>query len=240
MGQQSDDAADEVLLSVRSMAVGIGGERLLDALDLDLRARQVVALRGPSGCGKSTLLRTLAGLIDPLAGELTLAGVPPAEHGWPSYRRQVSYVAQRPVVVDRTVRANLALPFTFLTASGRQLDEAAASDMLAELGLPDSVLDTAARTLSEGQLQRVCLARALLIEPRVLLLDEPTSALDPEATARVERVLCDALRATKAAALVVTHQSDQVERLTARTVDLEPYCSLAHRADLRTPGKGHG
>ncbi len=204
------------------MAVGNQGKRLFESLDLELRANEIVALQGPSGCGKSTLLRTLAGLIDPLAGELTLAGLPPADHGWPSYRRQVTYVAQRPVVADGTVRSNLAFPYTFLTASGRQLDADSASLMLAQMGLPEGVIDSAARTLSEGQMQRVCLARALLIEPRILLLDEPTSALDPAATAKVEQVICDALRATAAAALVVTHHRSQIERLAARTVDLEP------------------
>jgi ABC-type iron transport system FetAB ATPase subunit len=229
--QPSDDLPGEVLLSVRSMAVGIGGKRLFESLDLELRAQQIVALRGPSGCGKSTFLRTLAGLVDPLAGELTLAGRTPADHGWPSYRHQVSYLAQRAVVSDASVLDNLAFPFTFSSASGRQLDQAAASEMLAKLGLPEGVIDAAARTLSEGQMQRVCLARALLIEPRVLLLDEPTSALDPEATEQVEQVICHALEATAAAAIVVTHHPAQVERLAARIVDLQP---------LTTPGNGHG
>ena len=224
-------AGTETILSVRSLAAGIGGRRLLEGLDLDLRAEEVVALRGPSGCGRSTLLRSLAGLVDPLDGTVELRGKSAGDHGWPRYRRQVCYVAQRPVVLDRSVRGNLSLPFDFSVSRAHRFDRSAAARLLADLGLPDGTLEVNARTLSEGQLQRVCFARALLIQPRVLLLDEPTSALDGAASRRAEGALSAALRATSAAALIVTHQDSQVDRLAARVVDLEPFL-LA--------GGGHG
>ena len=221
----------DALLDIASLAVSAGGKVLLGGLDLRLRAGQLVALVGPSGCGKTTLLRALCGLCDVAAGELRLRGRTPEQWGLPAWRRRVTYLAQRPaLLVDGTVREELGRPFEYRTAGGKGLVEARATELLGELGLPEHVLSQQARTLSEGELQRVCLARVLLLEPEVLLLDEPTSALDPEAVAAAERALRQAVAARGAAALVVTHDPAQAERLGDWVVDL---------GELGRPEGGH-
>ena len=173
-------------------------------------------LIGLRGSGKTTALRALAGL-SVADGTLELDGASPEQHGWPSYRRRVGYLAQRPVVIEGTVEDNLALGFTFAT-NDTHFDRERAVELLEALLLPATILDQVARTLSEGERQRVGLVRTLLVEPTLVLLDEPTAALDPEATAAVEVLVRRHI--VDGAAILVSHDADQRERLATQTLEL--------------------
>ena len=162
------------------------GRAILDQADLQVPRGAFVLLTGPSGAGKSTLLRLFCRLEEPQTGQVLLDGqdvaaLPPAR-----LRRRVSYLQQTPTVVPGSVRANLLLPFSFKAARGQTPpDDDALAALLASLAAGDIPLSQEAATLSVGQRQRLCLARALLTRPEALLLDEPTSALDPESAQAV-------------------------------------------------------
>jgi len=209
------------LIAVQGCAVASGGVRLLEGVDVTAHAGELVGLTGPSGCGKSTLLRAIAGLIDPAGGEVRFQGQAPEEMGWPEYRSRVLLVAQRPVLLDKTVEENLARPFTYRRAAVIFPRERAES-LLERLGLGNGRMGQPARSLSVGQQQRVCLVRALLLRPDVLLLDEPTSALDEEAADAVETLVSEEAATGRLSALIVSHDRAQVTRWCARTVDLAP------------------
>ncbi|HIJ66317.1 MAG TPA: ATP-binding cassette domain-containing protein, partial [Candidatus Hydrogenedentes bacterium] len=164
-------------LEVRNLAVGAAGGAILTGVNLTAAPGELVAVTGPSGCGKTTLLRTVAGLLDALSGTIHLDGHTPAAFGWPQYRRRVVLVDQQPVLLDRSVEENLKRPFSYQSANGG-FPAARARTLLDRLGLEPDRWDQRARALSVGQQQRVCLVRALLLAPALVLLDEPTSALD--------------------------------------------------------------
>ncbi len=231
----TDSADNHGGLEVAGLSVGAGGQALLTGVSVRLGRGERVALRGPSGCGKTTLLRAVAGLDEPLEGELRLGGRTPGEIGYPAYRRRVAYVHQRPVLLDESVRENLARPFRYATAGGARLDEALAADLLGRLGVGTGRQDQDARSLSIGQQQRVCVIRALLTRPDVLLLDEPTSALDPEAVESVETLLAEQARQDGLAALIVTHDTAQIDRWCDRKVELADHMTAAAGA-----GEGDG
>lgn len=219
--QGGPTTAVEPILRLTGVAVVAGSRVLLTGLDLTLGAGELVAITGPSGSGKTSLLATINGLR-PGQGAVTLRGQQPAAIGWPIYRRQVALTPQTPVLIDGTVRDNLNRPFTFGCAQA-EFDAARARTRLDDLGLSEVDLDADARTLSVGQQQRICLVRALLLEPAVLLLDEPTSALDRSSAWKVEDMVSLEVSRRGAAALIVTHDPDQAARWCQRTVDLEPY-----------------
>jgi putative ABC transport system ATP-binding protein len=202
--------------------VASNGVELLRDIDLELSPGEMVAVVGPSGCGKTTLLRTINALIEPSAGEVRLGGQRPAEVGYPRWRRRIAMLEQQPTLLDATVEANLRRPFNYETAD-RNYPADEAADLLDELNVGRRRLDQAARSLSVGQRQRLCLIRALLIRPDVLLLDEPTSALDPESLDAVEKRVVHEVREHGLAALVVTHDRGQIERLCDRHLDLGPH-----------------
>ncbi|MDO9630750.1 MAG: ABC transporter ATP-binding protein [Humidesulfovibrio sp.] len=158
----------------------------MDNADVSVPRGAFVLLTGPSGAGKSTLLRLFCRLEEPQTGQVLLDGqpvdtLPPAQ-----LRRRVSYLQQTPAVIPGSVRENLLLPFSFKAASGQERpDDAALTALMDSLAAGDIPLEQEASTLSVGQRQRLCLARALLTRPEALLLDEPTSALDPESAAAV-------------------------------------------------------
>jgi ABC-type multidrug transport system ATPase subunit len=213
--------SDDVLLEVEDLAVSAGGKTLLEGIELQVGRGEMVAVTGPSGCGKTTFVRSVAGLVDPERGRVLFKGRTADETGWPQFRRSVVLVAQRPVMMEGTVRAGLERPFTYGTASG-PFPQERARELLDRLGL-EATIDQAARSLSEGQQQRLSLVRALLVEPEVLLLDEPTSSLDSELVGSVEDLLRDLAREQGTAALVVTHEARQARRWCAHCVDLQSF-----------------
>ena len=169
------------------------------------------ALLGPSGSGKSTLLRLLNRLADPDAGVVRFHGTDVRELDPLELRRRVGLVPQLPAPVPGSVADNVCFGPRL---EGREVDPEGPVRLA---GLDPSFLDRDASRLSVGEQQRVMLARALALEPEVLLLDEPTASLDPTATGAVE----DALRGLHDVSLVlVTHSRDQANRLTERTIRL--------------------
>ncbi len=195
---------------------------LIAGLSLTVGRGEAVAVTGPSGCGKTTLLRSIVGLIDPLNGTVTLDDKTPPVVGWPTFRSRVCLVPQRPTLTDHTIQSNLARPFNFKSTAGHY-DPDRARALLDRAGLSDEVGRSAA-TLSQGQQQRVCLVRSLLIAPDVLLLDEPTSALDSEAVKLVEALLANEMAERGLSVLIATHDTTQAQRFCTRVLDLSPLC----------------
>lgn len=170
---------------------------------------------GPSGAGKSTLLRLLNRLADPTGGNVRYRGRDARDYDVLALRREVGLVPQLPALLDGTVAMNVSFGARL---AGRSADERAVLDLA---GLDETFVNRTARQLSVGEQQRVMLARALALEPRVLLLDEPTSALDERSKAAVEATLLDLRERLSLSFVFVTHELAQAERLADRIVWLE-------------------
>jgi putative ABC transport system ATP-binding protein len=190
----------------------VDGDPILRSIDLVIPANGVTVLAGPSGAGKSTLLRLLNRLDDPVAGEIRWRGRALTDWAPTELRRQVAMVFQRPPLFAGTVLDNLRV-------AKPDVDVERAGHVLEHVGLDPQLLDQEADSLSGGEAQRMCVARALLTEPVVLLADEPTAALDRAARATVEdlgRVLAD----SGVAVIWVSHDTDQLRRLADHVIVL--------------------
>jgi putative ABC transport system ATP-binding protein len=170
---------------------------------------------GPSGSGKSTLLRLLNRLADPDMGGVAYEGRDVRELDPLALRREVSLVPQLPALIDGTVHDNVAYGPRL---AGRSFD---ARGCLELAGLDPDFEERDAAKLSVGEQQRVMLARALALEPRVLLLDEPTSALDAAAREAVEGTLRSLRARTAISIVLVTHDIEQARRLAAYVVRID-------------------
>jgi putative ABC transport system ATP-binding protein len=173
------------------------------------------SVAGPSGSGKSTLLRLLNRLADPDGGCVRYRGRPVADLPVLDLRREVCLVPQLPALLDGSVARNVSFGARL---AGRDCDVHRQLDLV---GLGDSFAERDASELSVGEQQRVMLARALALEPSVLLLDEPTSALDEAARAAVEATLSRLRERLDLSLVLVTHDLDQAARLTDWTLRLD-------------------
>ena len=190
----------------------VDGDPILRSIDLVIPANGVTVLAGPSGAGKSTLLRLLNRLDDPVAGEIRWRGRALTEWAPTDLRRQVAMVFQRPPLFAGTVLDNLRVASADVGAER-------AGHVLERVGLHAELLGQDAESLSGGEAQRMCVARALLTEPAVLLADEPTAALDRASRATVEdlgRRLAD----SGVAVIWVSHDTDQLRRLADHVIVL--------------------
>jgi tungstate transport system ATP-binding protein len=181
----------------------------LDALTIERGER--LALVGPSGAGKSTLLRLLNFLEPPAAGALEFDGRPVPPEPPLALIRQVTTVFQRPVLLDRPVRENVAYGLRLRN----QPANGAVDEALDRVGLR-KLAAAPARKLSGGELQRVALARALVLRPRALLLDEPTANLDPYNVGLIEAIVREQNEAHSITLVLVTHNVFQARRLATR------------------------
>ncbi|HEX3528361.1 MAG TPA: ATP-binding cassette domain-containing protein [Thermoanaerobaculia bacterium] len=210
------------VLAVRGLSVTAGGRRqVLRDIDLDIAPGSVLCIIGPSGAGKTTLLRCLNRLVD-LVPDLTVSG-DVRFHGAPIYARgvdvdalraRIGMIFQQPAVFPGSIADNVLFGVRHTGRLPRRALPERLERALREAALWSEVahrLDERAASLSVGQQQRLCLARALAGEPEVLLLDEPTSALDPQSTEAIEELI---LRLRERHAVVlVTHNLGQAERL---------------------------
>ena len=168
------------LFDLEDASLVIDGRRILDRIDAHIHAGAATAIAGPSGSGKSTLLRLLNRLTDPTSGRVLFHGTDVRDLDVLTLRRSAVLVPQRPVALTDDVAAEVRVG-----ALGLPDDQVA--ELLERVHLtPSDYLTRSPQSLSGGELQRLCLARALAVRPEALLLDEPTSALDPRAADAVD------------------------------------------------------
>lgn len=218
-------------LSHHYVYAGFGGKHspqaVLDGISFSLNDGETVALLGRSGCGKSTLARLLVGLEPPTQGRICWRETPLDTLNnarQKAFRRDIQMVFQDAVSAvnpRKTVCEILREPMCHLLTLTKAEQLARARDMLHAVDLDDSVLHKRPFQLSGGQLQRVCLARALTVEPKLLILDEAVSNLDLVRQAGVIRLLKNIQRQFGTACLFITHDLRLVARFCHRVMVME-------------------
>ena len=199
-----------------------GSVRSLDGVSFGIRRGEVMGLVGESGCGKSTLARVLLRLIPPDSGSVTVAGRNLAAlHGEElrRFRTSMQLIFQNPhAALDPRMRIGTSLeaPLAQHGIGSQGERRRRASDMLKEVGLDDSFVGRLPRQCSGGELQRIVIARALLLEPRFLVCDEPTSALDASLRAQIIDLLVDLKRRFDLTLLLISHDLRVVRHVSDR------------------------
>ncbi|HSK03712.1 MAG TPA: ATP-binding cassette domain-containing protein [Kofleriaceae bacterium] len=210
------------LLECRDLTVGYD-RPVLEGVDLQIEAGEIVALLGGSGSGKSTLLRACTGLLPPLAGEILLFGEPLYEVS-PEARRRLLHrtgtaFQQDALFGAMSVEDNVALPLRELTGLPEPVIREMAAMRLAAVGL-HGFGPRAPATLSGGQRKRVALARASILDPELVFIDEPSAGLDPIAAASIDETLLSLRGTLGITLLVVTHELESIRAIADRAVML--------------------
>lgn len=195
--------------------------RAIDGVDMALEPNQVQGIIGESGCGKTTLLDTIIGLYTPSAGEIMFNGTPSSEFSkknWKNFRRNVQIVFQDPfssLDPKLTVREILKEP---LQIHNLERDDQKVKEVLEDVKLdpPEHYIDRLPRQLSGGEMQRVSIARSLILEPDVLLADEPTSMLDVSTQVSILHLLRDLSSTHDFSMIYVSHDLSTVSYICDR------------------------
>lgn len=216
---------EKTSLSLRDLQLFYGTDRALNGIDLDIPEKRVTAFIGPSGCGKSTLLRCLNRMNDLIdscrvQGQILLDGEDIYHHSVDvaELRRRVGMVFQKPNPFPKSIYENVAFGLRLQGVNSRRVLDEVVEASLQRAALWDEVKDRlqeSAFSLSGGQQQRLVIARAIAIEPEVILLDEPASALDPISTLKIEELINELK--DKYTIVIVTHNMQQAARVSDYT-----------------------
>lgn len=202
------------LVEIHNLLVQRGDVPALWLDHLSLFEGDVLAVVGPNGAGKSTLLLTLARLLKPERGEIRFNGRLVTQEPDIAYRRRIALVMQDPLLFDASVFDNVAVGLRFRGQSKREIHPKVEA-WLERLDIAH-LAKRRANQLSGGEAQRVSLARALVLEPQLLLLDEPFSALDPPTRSRLLEEMGTLLAQISAATVFVTHDLGEAVQLNGR------------------------
>ncbi|MBX7246178.1 MAG: phosphate ABC transporter ATP-binding protein PstB [Candidatus Sumerlaeaceae bacterium] len=213
---------DQSKISAQDLSIFYGANRAVKNVSMEIRENRVTALIGPSGCGKSTFLRALNRMNDIIPsvraeGRVFLDGqdIYAPRVDVIDVRRRVGMVFQKSNPFPKSIFENVAYGLRINGVRSRKVIEQQVEKSLRGAALWDEVKDrlqTSALAMSGGQQQRLCIARALAIEPEVLLMDEPASALDPIATQKIEELIHDLKR--DYTIVIVTHNMQQAARVS--------------------------
>ena len=220
-------------ISGHQLSVVRNGRTVLSVDEVSVGSASCTAIIGPNGAGKSLLLRTLGGLLTPDSGRVTwgestaLTPTQSLSKAQRDKRLSVGFVSQRPALLARSAKQNLEYALRARGVVGTKA-RAKAVEALDNAGL-SAIVNTPAQRLSAGEQQRLALARALVLEPAILLLDEPTASVDPVSTAPIEAML--KLAATEGCRIViVSHDLHQVKRLADEVLLMNQGEVVEHQA----------
>ena len=211
------------IITVKDLNLWYGQAQALKNINIGIPENSITALIGPSGCGKSTFLKTLNRMNDlipgvKIAGEVKYGGTDIFAADVTDLRKEVGMVFQKPNPFPMSIYDNIAYgPRTHGIRNKARLDEIV-EKALRGAAIWDEVKDRLKKNalgMSGGQQQRLCIARALAVEPKVLLMDQPTSALDPISTSRIEDLAMELKQ--KYTIVIVTHNMQQAVRISDQT-----------------------
>ncbi|HFC05512.1 MAG TPA: phosphate ABC transporter ATP-binding protein [Rhizobiales bacterium] len=190
-------------LTTRDLCFDVAGKRIIDHINLSVSGKDITVILGPNGAGKSVLLRLLHGLLEPTKGKVEWGGRPLDE----GVRKRQALVFQRPVMMRRSVADNIR----FVLSLRGFADHHQRLEKALELAGLTSQAKQSALKLSGGEQQRLAIARALALDPEVLILDEPSANLDPGATLAIEQLI-ESARGEGTKVILVTHDLGQAKR----------------------------
>ena len=211
------------IISAKDLSLWYGNFQALKNISIEIPENSITALIGPSGCGKSTFLKTLNRMNDlistvKITGEVMYNGQNIFDADVNNLRKEVGMVFQKPNPFPMSIYDNIAYgPRTHGITNKAQLDEIV-EKALRSAAIWEEVKDRLKKNalgMSGGQQQRLCIARALAVEPKVLLMDEPTSALDPISTSRIEDLAIELKK--DYTIIIVTHNMQQAVRISDQT-----------------------
>ena len=213
---------ENALIQVQDLKKSFGTQVVLDGITTEIDQGEVVAIIGPSGCGKSTFLRSLNLLEEPTSGTILFEGTDITDKSVDinKMRQKIGMVFQQfNLFPNYTIQNNITLAPVKLGLMTQQEAEKKAKELLERVGLPERANDYPSQ-LSGGQKQRIAIARALAMNPDVMLFDEPTSALDPELTGEVLKVI-KSLTDLNITMVIVTHEMSFARAVADRVVFID-------------------
>ena len=232
MASPDADSAAPPIFSLRGVSKAFDGRPVLRGLDLDIPTGGTLVVMGPSGCGKSVMLKHLVGLLRPDAGTVRFHGDridDLDERRLVPIRRRIGFLFQQAALFDSlTVRENVAFPLRETGQADRDLEERVRAT-LDRVGLADT-LDQMPAELSGGMRKRVGLARAIVLQPELVLYDEPTTGLDPIRANVINDLIVRLQRELHITSVVVTHDLDSAFQVADRMV-------LLHQGRVRLEGE---
>jgi phospholipid/cholesterol/gamma-HCH transport system ATP-binding protein len=222
----TNDEPRKNLVEIEHLSVDFGRQMVLRDIDLKIPRGQTLAIIGESGCGKTVLLKTIIGLIRPTAGAVLFDGKDLAhldERALTRERIRFGFLFQGAALFDSmTIAENISFPLRQHAKKTPEEVERIIHARLAEVGLPENVLSKKPGELSGGMRKRVGLARALALEPEIILYDEPTTGLDPIMSDVINELILGTRKHHPVTSIVVTHDMRTAHKVADRVVMLYP------------------